>query len=276
MLASAGNSRKDGGRRTITFIMFDSRQELAVLNNVYWYRAMFRAHRLACAFDDLMWSSEAPPPPFHSNLVVLSPAAGMSRIREQLNTLERTLSAAGFSMKDSFANLDLAACGYEMLFEADWIWHKPLDIRTTGQSGDWTALTSPEELEAWEEAWWGDAKNTLAGPATKQFPASLLESPHHRFFAKLDGKTIVAGAIANRSPGAVGLSNTFRLNAPVFDDWTGLLHCTSEHFPGVPMVGYERGGALGVAMAAGFVPTGALRIWQRSPRSACLAPEGDA
>ncbi|MGA8513170.1 MAG: hypothetical protein WB821_00175 [Burkholderiaceae bacterium] len=245
--------------------MFDSRQELAVLNNVYWYQAMFRAHRLADAFDDLMWSSEASPPPFHSNLVVLSPAVDMRRVRERLNTLERTLSAASFSMKDSFASLDLAAFGYEVLFEAKWIWHEPLDVQTALKSGDWTALTSPGELEAWENAWWGDARNALAGPATKQFPSSLLESLHHRFFAKWDGATIVAGAIANRSPGVVGLSNTFRLNAVVFDDWTGLMQRTSDHFPGVPMVGYERGGALDVAMAAGFVPTGALRIWQRAP-----------
>jgi hypothetical protein len=246
--------------------MFDSRQELAVLNNVYWYRAMFQAHRLACAFDDLMWSSTASPPPFHSNLVVLSPAVDMRRVREQLDTLERTLSAAGFSMKDSFANLDLAACGYEVLLEAKWIWHEPLNNRTTGKSGNWTTLASPDELVLWEDAWWGDAKNTLTGPMTRQFPASLLESPHHRFFAKLDGRTVVAGAIANRSPGAVGLSNTFCLGAPVFDDWAGLMQCVDDHFPGVPMVGYERGGALDVAKASGFVPTGALRIWQRTQR----------
>lgn len=256
--------------------MFDSRQELAVLNNVYWYRAMFRAHRLACAFDDLMWSSEAAPPPFHSNLVVLAPTVDMQRAREQLNKLEDTLSGAGFSMKDSFANLDLNAAGYEMLFKANWIWHQPLDVRTTGKSSNWTSLSSPEELEAWEEAWWGDARNPLARSPIKQFPASLLESPHHRFFAKLDGQTMLAGAIANRSPGAVGLSNTFSLNAPVFDDWTGLMQCVSDHFPGVPMVGYERGAALDTAMAAGFVTTGALRIWQRTPGAVRQASAGDA
>lgn len=248
--------------------MFDYRQELAVLNNAYWYRAMFHAHRLAYALDDLMWRSAAAPPPFHSNLVVLSPAVDMQCVREQLTTLEHTLSAAGFSMKDSFANLDLGAYGYEVLFHANWIWHEPLDARTTGESGNWTTINSPEDLEAWEDAWWGDARNTLGSLPNKQFPASLLAGPHHRFFAKLEGKTIVAGAVANRSPGAVGLSNTFRVDAPVFDDWTGLMLCVRDHFPGVPMVGYERERALDVAMDAGFVPTGALRVWQRTTKSA--------
>jgi hypothetical protein len=245
--------------------MFDLRQELAILNNVYWYRAMFRAHRLASAFDGLMWSSEAPPPPFHSNLVVLSPAVDMTRVRERLDVLEHTL-AEGFSVKDSFAKLELAASGYEVLFEANWMWHAPSDDRRTSAGDAWAPITTPDDLEAWEDAWWGDARNSLSGPPGRQFPASLLESPHHRFFAKWDGKAIVAGAIANRSPGAIGLSNTFRLNAPVFDDWSGLMQCTSDHFPGVPMVGYERGEALDVAMAAGFLPTGTLRIWQRAPQ----------
>lgn len=247
-------------------IMFDLRHELAILNNVYWYRAMFQAHQLASVVDDLMWRSEASPPPFHSNLVVLSPAVDMSRVRERLKALEHTL-AAGFSMKDSFANLDLAGAGYEVLFEANWIWHEPTHERSTGARDAWVSITAPEDLAAWEDAWWGDARNSLSGPTGRQFPASLLESPHHRFFAKLDGKTIVAGAIANRSPGAIGLSNAFRLNAPVFDDWTGLMQCASEHFPGVPMVGYERGEALDQALAAGFVTCGALRIWQRSPQA---------
>jgi hypothetical protein len=86
-----------------------------------------------------MWCSEASPPPFHSNLVILSPAVDMQRVRERLNPLERTL-AAGFSMKDSFANLELAASGYEVLFEAHWIWHEPLDDRTTNARGTWAAL----------------------------------------------------------------------------------------------------------------------------------------
>jgi hypothetical protein len=248
--------------------MFDARQELAVLNNVYWYCAMFRAHRCAYAIDDLMWSSEAVPPPFHSNLVVLSPVVDLQRVRARLTGLDDALSPAGFSLKDSHARLDLADDGYEVLFDANWIWREPCGVRTASETGAWTVLTSPEQLEAWEEAWWGDARNTLAGPTTRQFPASLLESPHHRFLARWDGKTVVAGAIANRSPGAVGLSNTFQRDALVFDDWAGLLQCVGDPFPGVPLVGYERGAALDAAMAAGFVPTGPLRIWQRAPRQA--------
>jgi hypothetical protein len=248
--------------------MFDARHELAVLNNVYWYCAMFRAHRCAYAIDDLMWSSEAVPPPFHSNLVVLSPVVDLQRVRVRLAGLDCAFSSAGFSLKDSFASLDLADAGYEVLFDANWIWREPWDVRTASETEAWTVLTSPEQLEVWEDAWWGDARNTLAGPATRQFPASLLESPHHRFLARWDGKTVVGGAIANRSPGAVGLSNTFQLDASVVADWTGLMRCVSDQYPGVPLVGYERGAALDAAMAAGFVPTGALRIWQRTPRQA--------
>lgn len=245
--------------------MIDARRELAVLNNVCWYQAMFRAHRLATDLDDLVWSSAALPPPFHSNLVVLSPAVDMPQLRGRLDVLENALPAPGYSMKDSFATLEVGALGFELLFEAKWIWREASQERRACDPEAWIALTNPEVLQAWEQAWWGESRDLAAGQALRQFPASLMESPHHRFFARWDGGRIVAGAIANRSPGVVGLSNAFRLGAPVFDEWSGLIRCASEHFPGLPLVGFERGQALQASVDAGFIPTGALRVWERRP-----------
>jgi hypothetical protein len=258
-------------RRTPTLqpSVFDHRIELATLNNVFWYQAMFLAHGIGHASDDLTWWTTAAPPPFHSNLVVLSPRAADEHIRQQLRSIERALSPGGLSMKDSFAKLDLSASGYEILFEASWIWREPGVPRhpgTTDTSAAWSVVTSPAELQAWEDTWWGDERNKLAAPASCQFPASLLASPNHRFLIKMKGRRIVAGAIASRSPGAVGLSNTFCLGSAMFNDWDGLIQCASEHFPGVPLVGYERGAALECALSAGFAATGPLRVWNRAPR----------
>lgn len=243
--------------------MPDHRQELAVLNNVFWYRAVFRAHGIDCGTDDLAWWSEAATPPFHSNLVVLSPSADASHVQGRLRAIARARSPSGLGVKDSFAKLDLSAAGYEILFEADWIWREHSHADSTGSAEAWACVTSAAELTAWESAWWGDARNKLDGPASCQFPASLLESPNHRFFFKLRGQAVVAGAIANRSPGVVGLSNAFSVSSANFDDWEGLIQCAGEHFPGVPLVGYERGAALACATSAGFVPVGALRVWNR-------------
>lgn len=244
--------------------------ELAVLNNVFWYRAMFMAHRIHCATDDLTWWTDAAPPPFHSNLVVLSPAAGPAHVQQRLRAIERAVWPLGLSLKDSFANLDCAAAGYDILFEASWIWREPglaMPPAPAGAPAAWSTVTSPEDLRAWEDAWWADARNNLDAPTSRQFPDSLLASPNHRFFVKRDGRRVIAGAIANRSPGALGLSNTFCTGSATFNDWDGLIRTAGERFPGVPLVGYERGEALALAQSAGFAPVGALRVWRRAPRS---------
>jgi hypothetical protein len=246
--------------------MLDHRVELATLNNVFWYHTMFSAHQICCASDDLTWWTTAAPPPFHSNLVVLSPLVGAERVHRQLRCIERALSPAGLSMKDSFATLDLSACGYRILFDAHWIWREPGPAcpGSIGTPAAWSAVTFATELQAWEDAWWGDQRNKLDSPAFCQFPVSLLTNPSCRFFVKMDAGSIVAGAIANRSPGAVGLSNAFSLGSALFDDWEALAQCASEHFPGVPLVGYERGAELDCALSAGFAAIGPLRVWNRA------------
>jgi hypothetical protein len=32
----------------------------------------------------------------------------------------------GFSVKDSFVTLDLSGLGFDVLFEATWLWHDPV------------------------------------------------------------------------------------------------------------------------------------------------------
>lgn len=259
--------------------MFDHRTELATLNNVFWCRAMFRAHDIDCASDDLAWCSDAAPPPLHSNLVVLSPAVGYKHVQRQLRAIEPAWLPNILSMKDSFAALDLSPDEYEILFDANWIRREaglPSHPDSKGAPGAWTTVTSPAGLRAWEDAWRADARNRLDAPTSCQFPASLLDSPNHRFFVKLDEQGIVAGAIANRSPGAVGLSNTFGPGSATFNDWEGLIQCAAEHFPGIPLVGYERGLALECAQSAGFAPVGALRVWSRAPQPASGRAASDA
>lgn len=258
--------------------MHDHRVELATLNNVFWYRAMFQAHQIACTTDDLSWWTDRSPPPFHSNLVVLSPLATYESVRQRLRAIARALPSSRLSMKDSFASFDLSSDGYAILFEASWIWRDPALPSAHGPQGSpsgWTTVTSATELQAWENAWRGDARNGLDAYPSRQFPPSLLASPSHRFFVKVDGQRVVAGAIANRSPGAVGLSNTFS-PGPASFDWKGLVQCATEHYPGVPLVGYERGTDLAHAESAGFTALAPLRVWQLASSSEVTRTANDS
>jgi hypothetical protein len=243
-----------------------SRVELAVLNNMRWYEAFFEAHGLPSGVDGRVWLSHQTAPPFHSNLVVLSPRTSLGEVEAHVRGLEATSRPAGWSMKDSYACLDLSSRGFAQLFQAEWIWRDPIEPATLDATSSlaWTQLATAMELMEWEDAWSGDTRNDSGTRIRRQFPERLLASPEHRFFAgRLDGK-VIAGGIANRSPGVVGLSNVFSPAAFAQETWAALVVCIGAAFPNTPLVGYERGPELEFARAVGFAPIGTLRVWCRA------------
>jgi hypothetical protein len=83
------------------------------------------------------------------------------------------------------------------------------------------------------------------------------------FLASCDGGHLVGGGIANRTGPVVGLSNTFGEAASPTRFWANLVAAAQAAFPGLALVGYERGASLHAALAAGFVAVGPLRVWIR-------------
>lgn len=243
--------------------MNPSKVELAVLNNVRWYEAMFAAHGLASETDARVWCSHATPPPFHSNLVVLAPTTTQAHIESYAVEIERRRRPTGWSLKDSYARHDLALLGCSMLFEADWIWRDPAPAVASAFNSrlSWIRLGTPASLAEWEHAWSGDTRNEAEVLRARQFPVSLLHSPEHAFFAGVLEGRVLAGGIANRSPGVVGLSNIFSPSELLEDTWSALVTSISAAFPGTPIVGYERGSDLGIAQRARFAAIGKLRVW---------------
>ncbi len=71
---------------------------------------------------------------------------------------------------------------------------------------------------------------------------------------------VVAGAIANRSGDVVGVSNVFA-HTDAERSWAGCLTTIIDAFPGLPLVGYERGDELVIAQGLGFEAVGPLRVW---------------
>jgi len=242
-----------------------SKTELAVLNNVQWYEAVFAAHGLPFETNPLVWLSHQTPPPFHSNLVVLSKHATQGQVEAFTHQIARTPRPDGWSMKDSYACLDLVPLGFSQVFEANWIW---MDAPAVGvldatSSVVWSRVSNATGLLEWEAAWAGDATDLPAPGKRRQFPEQLLLDRRHAFLVGKAKGEVVGGGILNQSPGAVGISNVFSqpIVAPVV--WPELVRCAAQEFPGVPLVGYERGADLEAAQQVGFAPIGALRVWYR-------------
>ncbi len=245
--------------------MESGRVAVAAANNAAWCEAVCRSHGAPGTFRDGLWLNLAPVPPLYPNALTL---AGPARSREQLQGIRELLVAgiAGCAVKDSFHALDLAPLGFEILFEATWIFHPPLGVGPAldAAGAHWSRIGCPADLAAWEGAWRGASGDPEgAGPAPLFRPA-LLDDPDIAVLAAYHDAAIVAGAVANRAAGAVGLSNLFGPAEALDTVWASAVGIVAAAFPGLPIVGYESADRLGPLKRVGFEVLAPLRVWLRT------------
>lgn len=239
------------------------RVERAARNNAFWCDTVCRAHGTAGEFFDTVWRNPRPSPPHYPNLVTLRDTHDRAEALDHVRHLVALPLAGAWGVKDSFRTLDLAALGFDMLFEASWIWCEPTHRRpkTPAPGIQWSQVASSAELAGWEAAWSvGAVQNEQAGRPC-QFPPSLLADRNVIFLAGHKGPELIAGGILNHSDGVVGLSNVFASATSEISVWEGLAHSADLAFLGLPLVGYEHGDFLDVARACGLELAGNLRVW---------------
>jgi hypothetical protein len=239
--------------------------ELAARNNAIWSDTICREHGIPGEFDDAVWINRHPVPRFYSNVVTL---ADQRHAATQLARIQGLLASSlpgRWSVKDSFRALDLTALGFELLFEATWLWRGvfPTAPPRPHTATRWTWVSSSPELANWETAWAGDAANASPVPRPRLFVPALLTNPDVAFIAGYQDQAIVAGAIANRTDDIVGVSNVFVPSNESIEFWSGCIASVQERFPGLPLVGYEREQDLTAAQAVGFERVQNLRVWTR-------------
>lgn len=197
--------------------------------------------------DDDAWTSRTRTPIHYPDAVTLVPDPP---VRELLSRID---VSAGCSVKDSFASLDLRTYGFRMLFEAEWIARTPRAVRSTSPPPRWEVVRDADEFVMWEQAWRGDD-----GPAN----VLLVDLLRHEPVAVLAGYSehaLVAGAVLNRTPEVVGISNFFAPPGMTSACWDGCVDLATALFPDSTLVGYRpRGGS---ERPPGFDSTGPLRVW---------------
>ncbi|GGS82631.1 hypothetical protein GCM10010222_25060 [Streptomyces tanashiensis] len=221
----------------------------AVRNNVEWVQAMCRSHGLTGTFGPRAWTSAARTPLYYPDAVTLTADAEVADI---LAGIDRT--TPGASVKDSFARLDLAAEGFRLLFEAQWI-HRPVGLPAPAATGDWRPVRTAEELAAWALAWSGDDADDaeLFGPELLADPATTIVAGY-----AADGR-ILGGAVLSASDRVTGLSNLFATgDTDPSVTWAGALAAAPADRP---LVGYEPAHRMPAARDAGFEELGPLRVW---------------
>ncbi|MER6110423.1 hypothetical protein ACWGPD_19935 [Streptomyces hirsutus] len=222
----------------------------AAHNNAEWCAAMSRSHGLAGEFGAQAWAAPSRTPLYYPDAVTLVPNADRTALAARIDT-----TTPGASVKDSFADLDLAEVGFQVLFEAQWI-HRPASTPAPVSDLDWDVAGDPDTLRAWALAW--DDGNGNAD----LFRPELLDDPATWVLAgrSADGR-VIAGAVASLSDHVVGISNVFAPDGGPDVAWPVVLAAVNWLFPALPVVGYEQGDDLATAIRHGFEPVGPLRIW---------------
>jgi hypothetical protein len=222
----------------------DPRLRSAVDASVGWYEDLCTLHGVGSMLAGGLWSAATKPPPLHSDAVVVEPPVTAGQVLGRLEGREHG------GVKDSFATMDLTTAGMDLLFAATWI-HRPAGEPRPGPAG-WSVVTSAAALAEWTGQ--HDTAEVLLPP--------LLRRAHFRILAERVAGRLVAGAIARLGSGIVDVSNVYAVPGHAVD-WAVLADVIAAHFPGRPLVGYERGDALAAALDGGFAPVGDLRVWVR-------------
>jgi hypothetical protein len=246
-------------------MMSRERTEQAARNNAVWCDTVCRTHGKPGDFLEGIWINRRETPRFYPNAVTLSEAVGTAVQLERIRDLVDVGIPGTWGIKDSFSALDLAPLGVEVLFEATWI-YRPASLPRPGDDITqvrWASVGGASELARWEAAWRGAPANEGTTKQAPIFLPSLLMDSNVVVLAAYRKHRIVAGAIANRTGDVAGLSNLFVPQRHPEPFRAGCVAAVIDAFPGLPIVGYDRGRELAAAQALGFELLGPVRIWAR-------------
>jgi hypothetical protein len=249
--------------------------EQAARENAEWCEAVARSHGVRSRFTADAWLASTRTPASYPDAVTLRASADRGILRD-------IDASSGCSVKDSFAALDLSDDGFEVLFDARWIFRAPEPERAgslgaaayPGTDGMVWSVLDPADLGDWSalhsNMTTGDrsaADHSAADPSAgdrSAFRPSILVEPGVVFLRADVENSMVAGAVLSHTGAVVGISNVVTTQG-IADDvlWRGLTDQVSDRFPGLAMVGYESGADLIAPLDAGFTELGDLRVWTR-------------
>jgi hypothetical protein len=215
---------------------------VAAAANASWCDVVCRSLGFRTHWQADAWTAAERTPDGYPDAVTLSRGA------DPVALLTRVDGGSGCSVKDSFADLDLAPLGFSVLFEATWIRRPAYDVAMP-VALDWHEVHSPAELRDWSQ-----------GHDLDVFVPALLEVDGLGFFQEARAN---AGFALHRTRDVVGVSNTIADPADLTTVWSDTVAIAGQLFPGRDLVGYEIGADLEAALTVGFVQTGPLRVWIR-------------
>jgi hypothetical protein len=214
----------------------------AAASNAAWCDAVCRTLGLPTRWEADAWTVPRRSPDGYPDAVTLARGVDGGVV------LGRVDAGVGCSVKDSFADLDLAPYGFHLLFQATWIHRPAIEPSSSSVALDWLEARTPDALQEWSR-----------GHGLDVFVPALLEVDGLRFFHTASG----ARFALYREGAVVGVSNIICGRTGRSEIWSDLVAVASRTYPGLDLVGYESETDLEAARSVGFVGTGPLQVWMR-------------
>jgi hypothetical protein len=238
----------------------------AVFNNAVWCDAVCQALGCDTDFVDDLWINSGTSPPFYPNAISLTRDGSDAQSRRIREMVQAGLPE-GWTEKDAFETLNLAELGFRVLFVAEWVALPPDTAVNAAAPPDvaWQPVTTDVALVAWEAAWRSAQTRAPGEVLSRVFMPDLLDDPDIVLLAAQRAGQIAAVVVANRSDDGSGpVAGISNLVLPEDDRAAyraGAVAAVRAAFPGLPVVGYEKGADLDAMVALGFERLGSLRIW---------------
>lgn len=218
----------------------------AVSNNAVWCNAIAASHDIPAHWDESIWVSEHPMPPFYPNIVTLRSG---SRIVDSIDTINPNLPS-GWGVKDSFSELDLKGKGFVLGFISHWYCRLPGNDVTDHSylNRRLETVKNQSELNRWVSEW---------GESDEVFNFALLKNKSVELVYVEHDDKIVSGLATNISGDSVGVSNGF--GSP--DEYLSCVALVAERYPTKGIVGYGGKAEVESLSKIGFRDIGDLRVW---------------
>ncbi len=222
----------------------DPRLRVAVGASRRWYDDVFGLHGTPVHVERGLWSSLDRPPPFHSAAKTLEPHLDAARVLRAVDAFEHCTVA------DSFGDLDLDRCGFDLLFAATWV-HRDASSTPEIWPAGWSQVETAEALAEWSAA--HDYDQVL--------PPAVLHHPRFRILSCRRGGVLVGGGVIHRGDADVGISNAWGAGAATESD--GLIAAASALHPDQVLTDYAYGAELDALLTSGFTALGPQLVWIR-------------
>jgi hypothetical protein len=229
----------------------DAQLKLAIEDNVAWCRIVCAAHSLDEHLSETVWANLCPSPRFYPNIITRKRGTQVS-VMKATEDIRRRGALPGWGIKDSYADLDLRAFGFNPVVDATWYVRLPSTQPTTPIDA-WAPVKTESDLLSWEDTWSGGQSR---GDGKRTFLPALLNDESVGFWQKGLPGPIQAGFISHRSSSATGLSNWFSANGDTQDSRSAATAAASL-FPERPVVFWSQNDT----PWDGATPIGRLRIW---------------